>query len=261
MSVTRRRWLAGASALSASAFAGSSLAIGEGSKLQVAQLKHSGNWDTRPMAGLVLAQEVRFRTSIDVQLKRHTVGALDDRLFSMPLLFMVGDGRFRFSAKERIRLRKWILAGGMLIVDNSGRSEPSESFDTSLRAEMAAIFPSRRLIKIPPQHVLYRSFYVLDFPAGRAIHRTFLEGLFIDDRLAMVYSQNDLMGALDRDRLGAWTFDVIPGGERQREKAKRLAINVMQYAMCLDYKDDQVHLDYLLRRRRWRIKPPVIESR
>ncbi len=236
-------------------------AIGEGSKLKIAQLKYGGNWDPRPMAGIVLAQEVRFRTSIDVQLKRNVLRIDSDDLFWMPLAILMGDGRFRLTGPERSRLKKWIEAGGMLIVDNNGRSEPSGAFDASLRTEMSTMFPSRKLTKIPPQHVLYRSFYVLDFPAGRAIHRTSLEGLFIDERLAVVYSQNDLMGALDRDRLGAWTFDVVPGGERQREKAKRLAINMIQYAMCLDYKDDQVHLDYLLRRRRWRIKPPVIESR
>ena len=236
-------------------------AIGPGSKLRIAQLKYAGNWDTRPMAALVLAQTVQFRTSIDVQLKRTVLGLDDPALFELPFAMLVGDSRFRLTPKERTNLRKWIEAGGLLVVDNNGRSAPSASFDASVRAEVAALFPGRKLVKIPPQHVLYRSFYVLDFPAGRAIHRTFLEGLFVDSRLAMVYSQNDMTGALDRDKLGAWSFDVQPGGERQREKAKRLAINMVQYAMCLDYKDDQVHLDYLLHRRRWRIKPPVIEPR
>jgi hypothetical protein len=172
---------------------------------------------------------------------------------------LLGDGRFRFSGRERARLKKWIEAGGFLLIDNTGRAEPSMSFDNAVRVEMRAMFPGREFIKIPPQHVLYRSFYVLDFPAGRAIHRTFLEGLFVDGRLAVLYSQNDLSGAMDRDRLGDWTFDVVPGGEVQREKARRLAVNVIQYAMCLDYKDDQVHLDYLLHQRNWRIKAPRIE--
>ena len=29
-----------------------------------------------------------------------------------------------------------------------------------------------------------------------------------------------------------------------------LGVNVVMYALCLDYKDDQVHLPYILKRRR-----------
>ncbi len=255
--LTRRQLLAGALG-AATLGAGDALAIGDGSKLKLAQIEYAGTWDSRPMASLVLAQEVRFRTSIDVQLKRQVVRAEDAALFDLPFVTMLGDVRFKFQPRERVRLKKWIEAGGMLFVDNTGRSEPSEAFDASLRAELDAMFPGQKLAKVPSQHVLYRCFYVLDFPAGRAIRRTFLEALSLEGRLAVIYSQNDLTGALDRDRVGAWTFDVEPGGEPQREKARRLAVNLIQYAMCLDYKDDQVHLDYLLHQRRWRSPPPGI---
>ena len=257
--ITRRQCCLGLSLLTGLSSAGSALAIGEGSKLQIAQLRYNGNWDPRPMFPLVLSQEIRFRTSIDVQLKRLVISLTDKRLFRLPFALLLGDGRIRFNNRERSQLKKWIEAGGFLFVDNTGRGEPSTVFDTAIRREIKTMFPGRDLKKISPKHVLYRSFYVLNFPAGRAIYRTFLEGLVIDGRLAVVYSQNDLSGALDRDSLGDWTFDVVPGGEVQREKAKRLAINTIQYAMCLDYKDDQVHQDYLLHERNWRIKPPRIE--
>ncbi len=257
--MNRRDWLAAVGALGVTLAGRSSNAIGDGAKLRVAQLRYAGSWDPRPRAPLVWAQEVRFRTSVDVQLKPTVLELGDQALFYHPLLLLLGDGRFRFKAAHRQRLKKWIEAGGFLVIDNTGRTEPSSTFDSSVRAEVEAMFPGRDFIKIPPQHVLYRTFYVLDFPAGRAIHRTFMEGLFIDGRLAVLYCQNDLTGALDRNKVGGWTFDVRPGGELQREKAKRLAINIVQYALCLDYKDDQVHLDYLLHRRRWRIKPPTID--
>jgi hypothetical protein len=257
--LTRRECLSGLSLLAGLNIVRPAFAIGEGSKLRIAQIRYNGNWDPRPMFPLVLAQEMRFRTSVDVQLKRHVLGFTDKRLYQFPLALLLGDGRIRLSNRERIQLKKWIEAGGFLFVDNTGRGEPSTLFDAGIRNEIAAIFPGKKFKKISPQHVLYRSFYVLNFPAGRAIRRTFLEGLFIGERLAILYSQNDLSGALDRDTLGDWTFDVVPGGEAQREKAKRLGINMVLYAMCLDYKDDQVHQDYLLHERNWRIKPPRIE--
>jgi len=38
-------------------------------------------------------------------------------------------------------------------------------------------------------------------------------------------------------------------GERQREQAIRLSVNIVLYALCLDYKDDQVHAPFIMRRR------------
>jgi len=69
-------------------------------------------------------------------------------------------------------------------------------------------------------------------------------------RLAAVYSANDLVGAFARDSLGTWELEVVPGGELQREKAIRLGVNLAMYAMCLDYKEDQVHIPFIMKRRR-----------
>jgi hypothetical protein len=256
--ISRRAWLGSLAAATATARFAS--ALGPATHFHVAQLRYSGSWDPRTTAASVIAQEVRFRTSVDVELDRTVISATDTGLFRYPFLLMAGDGRLRFEPAERQRLRSWIEAGGVLFIDNSGRAEPSEAFDGSVRAEVEGMFPDRPLQKIPPQHVLFRTFYVLDFPAGRAIHRTYLEGLFLDERLAVIYSQNDLLGALDREPLGGWSWDVTPGGETQREKAIRLAVNAVQYSLCLDYKDDQVHTDYLLHQRRWRVSPPKIET-
>ena len=49
---------------------------------------------------------------------------------------------------------------------------------------------------------------------------------------------------------GRWEHDVIPGGDDQREEAFRLGINLVMYALCLDYKTEQAHIDYMLRTRR-----------
>ena len=65
-----------------------------------------------------------------------------------------------------------------------------------------------------------------------------------------MYSQNDLAGAWNRSEAGDYEFDVSPGGEPQRELAVRLGINLCMYALCLDYKDDAVHLPLILNKRR-----------
>ena len=40
----------------------------------------------------------------------------------------------------------------------------------------------------------------------------------------------------------------LPGGERQRELARRVGVNVVMYALTGNYKTDQVHIPALLER-------------
>ena len=35
----------------------------------------------------------------------------------------------------------------------------------------------------------------------------------------------------------------------------RLGINLVMYALCLDYKTDQVHVPFILKRRHWQVEP------
>ena len=76
-----------------------------------------------------------------------------------------------------------------------------------------------------------------------------LEAITVGDRVAVVYSRHDLGGAWARDNLGNWEHAVEPGGDRQRELALRLGVNIVLYSLCLDYKDDQVHAPFIMRRR------------
>jgi len=96
---------------------------------------------------------------------------------------------------------------------------------------------------------VFRSFYLLDRPMGRVLGPTHLSALMRDERAAVVYSRHDLGGAWARDNLGTWEHAVTPGGEAQREAAIRLGVNLVMYALCLDYKDDQVHAPFIMRRR------------
>ena len=73
-----------------------------------------------------------------------------------------------------------------------------------------------------------------------------------DDRMVVAYVQNDMGGAWSRDNFGNYEFQCEPDGERQRELAFRMGVNLVMYALCLDYKTDQVHVPFIMRRRRWK---------
>src|SRR3989454_5296361 len=125
-----------------------------------------------------------------------------------------------------------------------------DALPISARQLDSRIVPAAQLGRVPRDHVLYKSFYLLDGPSGRVASSPDLEALELGGRLAVLYSGNDLVGALSRDSLGTWEFEVTPGGELQREKSIRLGVNVAMYALCLDYKEDQVHIPFIMKRRR-----------
>jgi hypothetical protein len=76
-----------------------------------------------------------------------------------------------------------------------------------------------------------------------------LDAIVRGGQAQVLFSEHDLGGALARGASGIWERPVLPGGDGQRERAIRLAVNIAMYVLCSNYKDDQVHAPYLMRRR------------
>ena len=229
-----------------------SQALGTSGQVRILQVRYSGSsWNPRPQATSVLAQEVSFRTSIETSSARDSRDLDAPDLFEYPILTFSGGGLFpRLPDSQIENLRHFLEAGGFLIIDNSGESEGSfVSFDRSVRRMLKRVFPERALKPRPGDHVLYRSFFRIEYPSGRNLRKGYMEGISIVNRVAVVYSPNDIGGAVDRDRFGSWANDLMPGNDGQRESAIRLGVNLVMYSLCLHYKDDQVHLKYLLKKR------------
>ena len=225
-------------------------AIGEDSYVVLAQLKYKGNWDVRPDPGRRLMWEVVKRTAVEAQFRTQVVEAQSPDLFRYPLLYMCGDSEFPpFSEADRKRIRRHIEFGGLLIADDCVGQEGA-GFDKSFRREVGALFPKRKLERLPTDHSVYRSFYLVRDVVGRLANKPYLEGIDIDDRTAVIYSRNDLAGAWAYDPFGNWEYEVLPGGDTQREWAIRLGVNLVVYALTVNYKKDQVHVPFILRR--WR---------
>lgn len=225
-----------------------------GSAVRLAWLKLPGG--AEPVSSLAAwAQEIRLRTSIDIGVQAVGVRPEDPALFSYPLLYWGGDkAPSRLSDQAVAALRQHLSTGGLLVVDNTGRTEASAAFDQGVRHELARLFP-QPLQRVAPNHVIFRSFYRLERAFGRRADAHDLEGIRVGEQFAVLYSRNDLGGALARDPVGGYALAVVPGGETQREQAFRLAVNLVMYALCLDYKDDHTHVMHLLRTRRGSRQP------
>jgi len=208
----------------------------------------SFNEDARPTAAQRLAWEIRKRTSIETVLEPSSVRLDDPSIFKSPFLYWAGDRAFpALSAAELTGLRRFVEYGGFVLIDDA--APETQGFDESVRRALSRAFPSQKLAKLPRDHTLFRSFYLLDRPLGRVAEPSFVEMITQAGRAAVVYSRHDLGGAWARDEQGQAAYDITPGGPAQREQAIRLGVNLVMYALCLDYKDDQVHAPFILRRR------------
>ena len=243
--LSRRALLAAAAAASLPA-----RGFGDASRFIPAVVKHGGRWDARASGLRRLAWELQRRTSVEVLLEARPLALDSPKLFEYPFLYLSSDGDFpAFSESEVENLRRYLTFGGFLFADANDGSDGA-GFDASVRRELTRVLPQTPLTVLPSTHVIFKSFFLLDSAPGRFLNKPNLEACLVNKRAAVVYSQNDVLGALNRDEAGTWEYEPAPGGTRQRELATRLALNIAMYSLCLDYKDDAVHLPLIMNRRR-----------
>lgn len=224
------------------------LAIGQPTAVDIRVVAFQGRQAARPNAAQRLAWALRQRTSVLTTLESEPVGLDDPRLFDNPLLYWSGSEAFApLSEAEIIGLRRFVEFGGFVLIDDAAPDHPG--FDASVRRTLRRAFGAGALVPLPETHTIYRSFYLIPRPLGRVQGPSMLEVVERAGRAAVVYSRHDLGGAWARDNLGNYLFPVVPGGHNQRESAFRLGVNLVMYALCLDYKDDQVHSPFIMRRR------------
>lgn len=254
MRMSRRSFLAMGAASGAWLATRRAHAIGPASAFRFGHVALGERWNTRPTALARMSREIEKRTSIAVDREARVVTLQSAALHETPFLYLAGDREFAVPSEPEVQaLRRHLTFGGFLLID-SAEGALDGAFDGSVRRLIQAVFPppAQGLEIVPGDHVVYKSFYLIDRPLGRVALSPVMEGILRDGRLVAAYMQNDLAGAFARDDFGNFELPCVPGGERQRELAFRLLVNLVMYALCLDYKSDQVHVPFIMRRRRWR---------
>lgn len=193
--------------------------------LTIAQLQYDGggDWYANPSGLPNLLQAIRDRTGLSVTEQPSRARLTDPTLWSYPFLYMTGHGNVRFSDEEVQLLRRYLLSGGFLHVDDN------YGLDESFRREIRRVFPDRELQELPTDHPVFHVFY--EFPRGLPkIHRHEGKppqafGIIDRGRLVLFYSyESDLgNGWEDADR-----HDTAP---ELREAALRMGVNLFMYAL------------------------------
>jgi hypothetical protein len=162
-----------------------------------AQIVHDGDWDPDPSGVHNLLKFAKDNSTLEVKFKRENIRLKDPTAATYPLLYITGHYDFAWSQEEAAALQRYLKAGGLLLADACcGRM----AFDVAFRREMAKALPDRHLEKLPLDHPIYRCHYDIkqvDYtPRVRedfgGINTPPLEGITIDNKLAVIYSRFDL---------------------------------------------------------------------
>jgi hypothetical protein len=189
------------------------------------------------------------------------VNVEQDELALFPLLYWpIVETQPRLSDRAVSRHGQFIRTGGTKLLDTPDGGRNGRNLGRSGGVSPAARRLQRLLkrldipplIPVPQDHVLTKAFYLLhEFPGRRGGGELWVErrrGGVNDGVSSLVIGANDWAAAWAVDHVGRPMYAVIPGGERQREMAYRVGINMVMYTLTGNYKADQVHVPAILER-------------
>ncbi|HET6423237.1 MAG TPA: DUF4159 domain-containing protein [Planctomycetaceae bacterium] len=206
--------------------------------LQVAQLKHTGQWDAAPHALRRLLFALNETVGVAATTKPGELLPSDPSLFQYRLLYMHGRTRFSFGPEEREAIKLHLSRGGMLFADACCGAKP---FDKSFRELAAQLYPEAPLKTIDLKHEIFSEEIGHELkkvrrrtnegsgpnvPLTAAIKEVdpVLEGVEVDGRFVIVYSKYDLSCALERQAALSCEGYVS-------EDATRIATNIVLYSL------------------------------
>lgn len=202
-----------------------------------------------------LAETLRARTTIRVRGVRG-VNPESDRLYYFPFLYWpMTEGQRRLSPGALRNLQGYMAEGGMIFFDTRDAQFGDTAGETPGTRRLRELTQGLRipeLVVVSEGHILTKSFYLLnEFPGRFAGGKLWAEkepNQSFDAVTSVIIGSGDYAAAWTRDPGDQSRLYVEPGGERQREMAWRVGVNVTMAALAGNYKADQVHVPYILKR-------------
>jgi Domain of unknown function (DUF4159) len=209
--------------------------------LQVAKLRHTGDWDAAPRALHNVLLALNELSGVLASTQQKNLVPSDPQLRRYPLAYLHGRASFELGPEEIKNLRTYLQNGAVLFSDSCCGSP---QFDKSFREMVQQLFPDKKLVRIPITHELFSPGIGFDIrrvrrriPEGGNPNgpldasfkegEPYLEGIEINGRYCVIYSKYDLSCALERQS------SVACAGYDHRDAVK-IAVNVIRYALLQD---------------------------
>jgi len=193
-------------------------------QLKIAKLKYSGggDWYANKTALPNLVKFCNQNLNMHLALEEDIVEVGSSELFLYPYIYMTGHGNVVFSPPEAQNLRKYLIAGGFLHIDDN------YGLNQFIRLEMKKVFPELEFVELPFDHPIYHQKF--DFDQGLPkIHEHDGKppqgfGLIYKGRLVCFYSFESDLG-------NGWEDQVIYNDpEEIRQKALQMGANIISFA-------------------------------
>jgi len=199
-----------------------------------------------PDSDLNFSFRLQQLTTLKVAPKPISLRLTDEALFDYPFLYLIEPGALQFSEDEVLALRRYLLGGGFLMVDDFWGDEEYENF----RCQLSRVFPDREPTELPLEHEIFHCVYRLkekpqvpsinaaqqgrdqgvtwEWGHGGNTREAHYKGLF-DDRgrmMAVICHNTDLGDGWEREGEDPWYFR-----EFSEKKAYPMGVNIVTYAM------------------------------
>ena len=191
--------------------------------LKIAKLKYSGggDWYANKTALPNLIKFCNQNLNSNLALEEDIVESSSKDIFNYPYVYMTGHGNVVFSPEEAGNLRKYLIGGGFLHVDDN------YGMDKFIRIELKKVFPELELIELPFSHSVYHQKF--EFAKGLPkVHEHDGKpaqgfGLIYEGRLVLFYSfECDLGNGWEDAR-------VHNDPEAKRQEALKMGANLISY--------------------------------
>lgn len=200
------------------------VALAQDARLKIAKLKYNGGGDwyanKTALPNLIAFCNSNLKTSLAPE--EEVVEVSSPELFLYPYVYMTGHGNVVFSEEEAQNLRRYLLAGGFLHIDDN------YGLDDFVRLEMKKVFPELEFVELPSDHPIYEQKYT--FAQGLPkIHEHDGKppqglGLIQDGRLVCFYSYESDLG-------NGWEDQRIHNDpEEKRQQALKMGANILTFA-------------------------------
>ncbi len=141
-----------------------------------------------PDADLNLSYRLQQLSSLRVHPEPKVLEIADPELFSFPWVFMSGAGNITLTDEEAATLRKYLLNGGAMMVDDFwGQREWDGVF-----LAMKKIFPDRQIVDVPRSHQIFH--FLFDLPDSLSLQTSNLRSAVSNQGTGVTWEDNHLGG-------------------------------------------------------------------
>jgi hypothetical protein len=118
--------------------------------------RRTGGWTTDlPDCDINLSYRLQQMTALRVEADGRIIRLTDPELVHFPFLFISAPGALHVTDEEAAALRKHLLNGGFLLMDDFWGEQEWENCEEALRT----VFPDRKFFELPLSHPLYHGVF------------------------------------------------------------------------------------------------------